>query len=75
MTSTDALVGAAASWAAAIVGGYLAVGLVTAAVAHRAGPLRRGADRVLLLYPPFARAALRAAVAAVVGVGVAGPAT
>jgi nucleoid-associated protein YgaU len=74
MTSTDALVASAASWAAVIVTGYLALGLVAAAVSHRAGALRRGAERMLVLYPPFARAALRAVVVAVLGASAASPA-
>ena len=71
MTSTDALAGTAAGWAAVLVGGYLAVGLLGAALAHRADPLGCAADRLLLAYPPFARAALRAAVVASVGLGAA----
>ncbi|HET7310784.1 MAG TPA: LysM domain-containing protein [Mycobacteriales bacterium] len=75
MESLDAVLAPATMWAAAGLGTYLAVGFTAALVAHQRGPHRRWPDRLLLLYPRLARAALRAFAVAVLGAGVAAPAT
>ena len=73
MASVDVVVGSAASWAAVAVAGYLALGLAAALLARRRATLARWAEGVLLLYPPFARAALRALAATALGVTAVAP--
>jgi nucleoid-associated protein YgaU len=71
VNGADSALGTAAGWAAATVAGYLALGLLAGAVERLGGPAARCATALLAAYPPAARVALRAAVAATLGLGAA----
>lgn len=74
MLTVDELMGEAAGWAAAVVAGYLAVGLAAAVVAQHRAAVGGRAERLLALYPRFLRTVLRVLAVAAVGIGTATPA-
>src|SRR3954454_12701837 len=64
----DSAINDAATWAAAVVGAYLTVGLLATIAATRAGA-GRVPDAALRLYPRVARATMRSAVVATLSMG------
>lgn len=73
MTGVDGVVATGSAWAALAVAAYLAVGLLAATLVQRRATFHRCGERLLLLYPRFARSALRTVVVTALGVGVAAP--
>lgn len=71
MASVDDFVGAAAGWVALAGLGYLLLGVAAAVVAQRRRNSAVTAERLLRLYPRFARAALRAFAIAALGLAAA----